>query len=148
MPGQKKRMDAISEKLHPIRIELEGKRVLLIDDSIVRGNTSKSIVKLVRDAGAKEVHFAVYSPPLRYPCYFGIDIQRPDEFVANRCEKNKIADEIGADSLYYLSLDGLIKGVGIERTNFCNACFSGKYPLKVNSIDMGKIHADRGSAHN
>jgi len=148
MPGQKKRMDAISEKLHPIRIELEGKRVLLIDDSIVRGNTSKSIVKLVRDAGAKEVHFAVYSPPLRYPCYFGIDIQRPDEFVANRCEKNKIADEIGADSLYYLSVDGLIKGVGIERTNFCNACFSGKYPLKVNSIDMGKIHADRGSAHN
>ncbi|PIP14279.1 MAG: amidophosphoribosyltransferase, partial [bacterium (Candidatus Stahlbacteria) CG23_combo_of_CG06-09_8_20_14_all_34_7] len=139
MPGQKKRMDAIKEKLHPIRIELEGKRVLLIDDSIVRGNTSKSIVKLVRDVGAKEVHFAVYSPALRYPCFFGIDIQHADEFLANRCDKNKIANEIGADSLHYLSIEGLIKGVGFGRINFCTACFSGKYPVKVTDKDMRKI---------
>ncbi|MGE3062667.1 MAG: amidophosphoribosyltransferase [bacterium] len=147
MPGQKKRMDAIREKLHPIRIELEGKKVLLIDDSIVRGNTSKSIVKLVRDAGAKEVHFAVYSPALKYPCFYGIDIQHADEFLANRCDEKKIADEIGADSMHYLSIRGLIKGVGIDRTGFCTACFSGKYPQKVNRADINKIHDDRSTAH-
>jgi len=140
-------MDAIKEKLHPIRIELEGKRVLLIDDSIVRGNTSKSIVKLVRDVGAKEVHYAVYSPALRYPCFFGIDIQHADEFLANRCDKNKIANEIGADSLHYLSIEGLIKGVGFGRINFCTACFSGKYPVKVTDKDMRKIQKDRSCTY-
>lgn len=147
MPGQKKRMDAIREKLHPIRIELEGRRVLLIDDSIVRGNTSKSIVKLVRDAGAEEVHFAVYSPALRHPCFYGIDIQHADEFLANRCAMEGIAKEIGADSMHYLSIKGLVKGVGMGKMTFCTACFSGKYPQRVNRSDMGKIHEDRSSAH-
>jgi len=148
MPGQKKRIDAVSEKLHAIKDEIKGRSVLLIDDSIVRGNTSKSIVRLVRNAGAKEVHFAVYSPPLRYPCYFGIDIQRCEEFIANKYESvAKIAEEIGADSLHYLSLAGMIKGVGQGRRDFCAACFSGKYPVKVNEKDIDQIRIDRDLAH-
>ncbi|MDD3804229.1 MAG: amidophosphoribosyltransferase [bacterium] len=146
MPGQKKRMDAIREKLHPIKIELSGKRVLLIDDSIVRGNTSKSIVKLVRDSGAKEVHFAVYSPALKFPCFYGIDIQHADEFLANRAPLDRIANEIGADSMHYLSLEGLVNGVGMGRKNFCTACFSGKYPQNVTKDDKSKIHCDRKRA--
>lgn len=148
MPGQKKRIDAVSEKLHPIRDEIKGRSVLLIDDSIVRGNTSKSIVRLVRNAGAKEVHFAVYSPMLKYPCYFGIDIQRSEEFIANRFESiREIAGEIEADSLHYLSIEGMIKGIGQGRTNFCHACFSGKYPIKVNEKDIDQIRLDRDMAH-
>ncbi|MEJ5307411.1 MAG: amidophosphoribosyltransferase [candidate division WOR-3 bacterium] len=143
MPGQKKRIDAVREKLHPIKIELQNKRVLLVDDSIVRGNTSKSIVKLVREAKAKEVHFAVYSPPLKFPCYFGIDIQKTDEFIANKTSFDKIASEIGADSLTYLPLEKLIEGVGINRTDFCTSCFSGKYDISLDQQDIDDIKKDR-----
>ncbi|MEO0234895.1 MAG: amidophosphoribosyltransferase [candidate division WOR-3 bacterium] len=143
MPGQKKRIDAVREKLHPIKIELQNKRVLLVDDSIVRGNTSKSIVKLVREAKAKEVHFAVYSPPLKFPCYFGIDIQKTDEFIANKTSFEKIADEIGADSLTYLPLEKLIEGVGINRIDFCTSCFSGKYDISLDQKDIDDIKKDR-----
>lgn len=143
MPGQKKRIDAVREKLHPIKIELQNKRVLLVDDSIVRGNTSKSIVKLVREAKAKEVHFAVYSPPLKFPCYFGIDIQKTDEFIANKTSFDKIAAEIGADSLTYLPLEKLIEGVGINRADFCTSCFSGKYDISLDQKDIEDIKKDR-----
>ncbi len=143
MPGQKKRIDAIREKLNPIKIELKNKRVLLVDDSIVRGNTSKSIIKLVRESGAKEVHFAVYSPPLKYPCFFGIDIQKTDEFIVNKTSFEKIASEIGADSLTYLPLEKLIDGVGMGRKDFCHSCFSGKYDIKLNRKDLEAIKKDR-----
>ncbi|HAF07733.1 MAG: amidophosphoribosyltransferase [bacterium] len=143
MPGQKKRIDAVREKLHPIKIELKDKRVLLIDDSIVRGNTSKSIVKLVREAGAKEVHFAVYSSPLKFPCYFGIDIQKTDEFIANKTDFEKIATEIGADSLTYLPLEKMIEGVGVRRNDFCTSCFSGKYDIPLDQKDIDDIKKDR-----
>lgn len=143
MPGSSNRMDAVREKLHPIREEIEGRSVLLVDDSIVRGNTSKSIVRIVRDAGAKEVHFAVYSPPLRFPCYFGIDMQRKEEFIANKLDIESISREIGADSVYYLSLEGMRKGVGINGEFFCDACFSGNYPIKIDEMHIKDIQDDR-----
>ncbi|MDY6788014.1 MAG: amidophosphoribosyltransferase [candidate division WOR-3 bacterium] len=144
MPGSTDRMNAVREKLNPIKAEIENKRILLIDDSIVRGNTSKSIVQIVRNAGAEEVHFAVYSPPLRYPCYFGIDMQRSEEFIANKIELEDIKNEINADSLHYLSIEGLIEGVGADNPlGFCNACFSGNYPVNVDEEHIKNIESDR-----
>jgi len=144
MPGSTDRMNAVREKLNPIKAEIENKRILLIDDSIVRGNTSKSIVQIVRNAGASEVHFAVYSPPLRYPCYFGIDMQRSEEFIANKIELEDIKNEINADSLHYLSIEGLIEGVGADNPlGFCNACFSGNYPVNVDEEHIKNIESDR-----
>lgn len=147
MPGTSNRMDAVREKLHPIREEIQGKSVLLVDDSIVRGNTSKSIVKIVRDAGAKEVHFAVYSSPLKYPCYFGIDMQRKEEFIANKLDIQSISAEIGADSVYYLSIEGMRKAVGLGKEFFCDACFSGNYPLKIDETHIKDIQDDRNGAN-
>ncbi len=127
---------------------LEGKSILLIDDSIVRGHTSRAIVEIVKQAGAKEVHFAVYSPPLKYPCYFGIDMQRKDEFIANKMEIENIKNKIGADSLHYLSIKGLIEGMKQKENIFCDACFSGNYPVNVDEDHIKDIQSDRDLAVN
>ena len=148
MPGNMNRMDAVREKLNPIKEEIDGKSILLIDDSIVRGNTSRSIVNIMKHAGAKEVHFAVYSPPLKYPCYLGIDMQRKDEFIANKTSMENIKNSIGADSVHYLSLEGLINGVGMNNNVFCDACFSGKYPVKIDDNHIKDIQTDRNMAGN
>ncbi len=147
MPGNTNRMDAVKQKLHPIKEEIKGKKILLIDDSIVRGNTSKSIVKIMRDAGAKEIHFAVYSSPLKHPCFFGIDMQRSEEFIANKFSPDEIAKEIGADSVYYLSVEGMKDAVS-KTDMFCDACFSGKYPISIDEEHIKDIQSDRNMAHN
>ncbi len=148
MSGNERRKSAVREKLNPIRDEIIGKSILLIDDSIVRGHTSKSIVEIVKQAGAKEVHFAVYSPPLKYPCFFGIDMQRKDEFIANKMEIENIKDKIGADSLHYLSIKGLIEGMKQKENMFCDACFSGNYPVNVDENHVKDIQSDRNLATN
>ena len=112
MPLQETREITVRQKLNPIRSEIAGKRVLLVDDSIVRGTTSREIISLVRNAGAKEVYLAVTSPPLRYPCVYGIDMQTKSEFIARNKTEDKVAKEIMADKLIYQTLEGLIKGVG------------------------------------
>ncbi|MBI3819256.1 MAG: amidophosphoribosyltransferase [Planctomycetes bacterium] len=131
MPSQKKRQDAIRRKLNPIKLEFEGKRVLLVDDSIVRGNTARALVQLARNAGATQVGFASTSPPLISPCPYGIDMATKNEFIARGRTIEEVRDELGADDLVYLDLENMEKSArrGNERIEkFCTACFTGKYP--------------------
>jgi len=131
MPAQEKRRSSVRMKLNPIASEFKGKNVLLVDDSIVRGNTSKAIVELVRECGAKKVYFAIYSPPLRHPCVYGIDMQTRTEFVARNADADEVAKKIGADKVIYQTLDNLKAAVRTgnpKLTHFCAACFDGIYP--------------------
>ena len=131
MPADEERKTSVRQKFNPIVSELKGKNVLLIDDSIVRGNTSKAIIDMVRECGAKKVYFGSYSPPLRYPCVYGIDMQTKTEFVARNANPNQVAKRIGADKVIYQSLESLEKAVKMgneELKEFCGACFSGTYP--------------------
>ncbi|MFQ6110255.1 MAG: amidophosphoribosyltransferase [Candidatus Aminicenantales bacterium] len=131
MPADQARKTSVRHKLNPITSELKGKKVLLVDDSIVRGNTSRAIIQLVRDCGAKKVYFASYSPPLRYPCVYGIDMQTKTEFVARDATLDLIAKRIGADKVIYQSLESLKKAVRLgnkKLREFCGACFDGVYP--------------------
>jgi amidophosphoribosyltransferase len=131
MPADSKRKTSVRQKLNAIASEFKGKNVLLVDDSIVRGNTSRAIVDLVRECGAKKVYFASYSPPLRYPCVYGIDMQTKTEFVARGADLDQIAKKIGADKVIYQTLDNLKAAVRLGNpkiTHFCAACFDGIYP--------------------
>jgi amidophosphoribosyltransferase len=131
-PKQKVRSFGVKVKLNPVRSVLEGKRVVLIDDSIVRGTTSRKIVSMVRGAGAREVHMRISSPPTTGPCYYGIDTPLKSELIAATHPIDDIARHIGADSLGYLSQEGLLKAVGDpSQSRYCTACFSGRYPVAV-----------------
>ena len=131
-PEVKSRMDKVKIKLNPIANVVKGKRVILIDDSIVRGTTSERIVKLLRDAGAKEVHMRVSAPPFINPCYYGTDIDSKENLIACKYTISEIAKKIGADSLGYLSLEGVKKiGYVNEKSGFCVACFDGIYPTEI-----------------
>jgi len=130
MPDNDERKTSVRTKLNPIAGEFKDKDVLLVDDSIVRGNTSRAIIKMARECGAKHVYFAAYSPPLRYPCVYGIDMQTRTEFVARHSDVEQIAKKIGADWVIYQTLDNLKKAVRMENKklrNFCAACFDGCY---------------------
>lgn len=131
MPADQARKSSVRQKLNPITSEFEGKNILLVDDSIVRGNTSRAIIQLVRECRAKKVYFASYSPPLRYPCVYGIDMQTKTEFVARNANLDQIAKKIGADRVIYQSLESLKKAVRLgnkKLADFCGACFDGVYP--------------------
>lgn len=130
-PSQDMREQAVRLKLNPFKSQVEGKRIIMIDDSIVRGTTSKRIVKMLKDAGAKEVHMRISSPPVFFPCYFGIDTPHRKNLIANHYSIDEIAKIIGADSLAFLSIQGLKKTPIGSRCGFCTACFDGKYPIKV-----------------
>ena len=129
LPDQVKRENAVNVKLNPIRATVEGKRIVLIDDSIVRSTTSTRIIKMLRAAGAKEVHMRISSPPFKYECYFGTDIDDRDRLVPNHYDVDGICKKIGADSLEYLSLENL-KAIS-PNTSFCTGCFTGDYPAHV-----------------
>ncbi len=147
MPADQERKSSVKHKLNPIPSELKGKNVLLVDDSIVRGNTSRAIIKLVRECGAKKVYFGSYSPPLRYPCVYGIDMQTKAEFIARNATVEQIAKRIGADKVIYQSLESLKKAVHIGNkkiTQFCGACFDGQYPTgDVTPEVLAAIEKDR-----
>lgn len=130
-PTQSIRELGVKLKLNPLKEYIKGKRVVMVDDSIVRGTTSKKIVQGLRDAGAVEVHVRVSSPPVTNPCYFGIDTPTKKELVGAVSFVEKIKDYIGADSLGYLSIDGLLESVESKGEGFCTACFSGDYPMDV-----------------
>ncbi len=147
MPQDDKRKSSVRQKLNPIASEIKDKAVLLVDDSIVRGNTSKAIVDMVRECGAKKVYFAVYSPPLRYPCVYGIDMQTKGEFVARGADAEQVAKKIGADKVIYQSLEALEEAVRTENPElrqFCAACFNGVYPTGDVTADVLRgIEEDR-----
>ena len=126
-PTQKERENMVFVKLNAIRSDLEGKRVIVIDDSIVRGTTSRRLVQILRRAGAKEVHFRVSSPPVKFPCYLGIDTPSKNELISSTHELEEIRQEIGADSLAFISLEGMLKALGSDK--FCKGCFNGEYPV-------------------
>lgn len=148
MPGQTNRQTSIRRKLNPIRLEIEGKNVLLVDDSIVRGNTSKKIVEMVREVGAKKVYFASCAAPLRHPCVYGIDMPSRSELVANLLTVEETAKAIGADGLFYQELKDLSDAVREGNPNikrFCMACFDGKYPTAdVNAEVLKFAEESRG----
>jgi amidophosphoribosyltransferase len=118
-------------KFNPVRDVLEGKKVVVVDDSIVRGTTSRALVQLIRQAGAKEVHFRVGSPPITGPCYYGIDTPTKSELIASSHDTEGIRQHLGVDSLGYLSLDGMLRAAGGDPADFCHACFSGDYPTEI-----------------
>ena len=128
-PKQSIRNFGVRLKLNPVREVLADRRVVLVDDSIVRGTTSRKIVEMVRQAGAREVHLRIASPPTRHPCFYGIDTPTEEELMANRMNIPEMARAIGADSLDFLSLDGLYRALGRARAAHCDACFSGDYPV-------------------
>jgi amidophosphoribosyltransferase len=135
-PQQSVRDFGVKLKLNPVRSLLEGKRVVLIDDSIVRGTTSKKIVRMIRNAGAKEVHMRISCPPTISPCFYGVDTPRKKELIAANNTVEEIRKYIGADSLAYLSLEGLKKACHDgEKTTYCTACYTGNYPTKLLEIE-------------
>jgi len=130
-PAQKLRDRDVELKLNPIPEILKGKRVIIVDDSIVRGTTSKKIVAMVRRAGAKKVYFMVSSPPVRYPDFYGIDTPAQQDLISSHLDERKIAKEIGADSVHFLSYQSAIKATGLSEKLLCTSCFSGVYPVSI-----------------
>ncbi|EAW39361.1 amidophosphoribosyltransferase [Lyngbya sp. PCC 8106] len=130
-PTQGMREAGIRMKLNPLKDVLKGKRVIMVDDSIVRGTTSGKIVKALRDAGATEVHMRISSPPVTHPCFYGIDTDNQDQLIAAKKSVAEIAQHIGVDSLAYLSWEGMLQATHEDPQSFCSACFTGKYPIDV-----------------
>ena len=137
-PKQNIRHFGVKIKLNPVREILEGKRVVVVDDSIVRGTTSRKIVSMVRSAGAREVHMRISSPPTISPCYYGIDTPTRKELIASSHSVDEICTYIRADSLGYLSRAGMLKAVGKD-TDFCHACFSMEYPVSFPVKDAAQL---------
>jgi amidophosphoribosyltransferase len=137
-PGQELRRHGLRLKFNPIPEVVAGKRLVVVDDSIVRGNTTRQIVKMLREAGAAEIHLRVSSPPIKHPCHYGIDMSTRREMIAHERTEEEIAEELGADSLHYLSLDGVYDAIGVSPADHCDACFSGDYPLDGSEEAAGK----------
>ncbi|MFC0554606.1 amidophosphoribosyltransferase [Planotetraspora thailandica] len=137
-PSQTIRQLGIRLKLNPLREVIEGKRLVVVDDSIVRGNTQRAIVKMLREAGATEVHVRISSPPVAWPCFYGIDFATRAELIAGSLSVEEIRASLGADSLGYISLDGLTQATTIPADRLCRACFDGRYPIPIDQDRIGK----------
>lgn len=138
-PSQTIRQRGIRLKLNPLREVIEGKRLIVVDDSIVRGNTQRAIVRMLREAGAAEVHVRISSPPVTWPCFYGIDFATRAELIAGSLSVEEICASLGADSLGYISLDGLISATTLPVDRLCRACFDGSYPIPVDGATVGKF---------
>jgi amidophosphoribosyltransferase len=126
-------------KLTPLREIIEGKRLVVVDDSIVRGTTTRQIVKLLFDAGAREVHLRITAPPIRFPCHYGIDMATQRELVAAHHTVEDVRQQMGATTLGYLSIEGLLRASGQPRARFCLACFNGDYPIPIpDDVELNK----------
>ncbi|MET7935912.1 amidophosphoribosyltransferase [Streptomyces sp. NPDC005322] len=130
-PSQTIRQLGIRLKLNPLKEVIRGKRLVVVDDSIVRGNTQRALVRMLREAGAAEVHIRISSPPIKWPCFFGIDFATRAELIANGLSVEEIGKSLGADSLAYISTDGMIEATTIAKPNLCRACFDGEYPMDL-----------------
>jgi len=135
-PKQSIRGFGVKVKLNPVKQTLKGKKVIVIDDSIVRGTTSKKIIKMLRDAGAKEITLLISSPPFIKPCFYGIDTPSEAELIAANHSMKEICDYIEADNLAYLSMEGMFRAIKKDSKSFCTACFTGKYPTAVDGHNM------------
>jgi amidophosphoribosyltransferase len=138
-PGQELRKHGLRMKFNPLREVVAGKRLVVVDDSIVRGNTTRQIVQMLRDAGALEIHMRISAPPIRHPCHYGVDMSTRQEMVAHERSEAEIAEELGCDSLRYLSLAGVYEAIRSTRETHCDACFSGEYPLARTESANGKF---------
>ncbi len=138
-PGQELRKHGLRMKFNPLREVVEGKRLVVVDDSIVRGNTTRQIVQMLRDAGALEIHMRISAPPIRFPCHYGVDMSTKQEMVAHERTEQEVAEELGCDSLRYLSLEGVYEAIRSTRSTHCDACFSGDYPLERTESANGKF---------
>jgi amidophosphoribosyltransferase len=136
-PSQTIRQLGIRLKLNPLRDVIRGKRLVVVDDSIVRGNTQRALVRMLREAGALEVHIRIASPPVKWPCFYGIDFASKAELVASGLDVEGIRASLGADSLGYISLDNLIASTEQPKTRLCRACFDGQYPIELPEV-VGK----------
>jgi amidophosphoribosyltransferase len=142
-PSQTIRQLGIRLKLNPLREIIEGKRIVVVDDSIVRGNTQRAIVRMLREAGAREIHVRISSPPVEWPCYYGIDFASRAELIASGLEIEEIRRSIGSDSLSYVSMEGLIAATTIDENKLCTACFTGAYPIAVPAdMSEGKMRLE------
>jgi amidophosphoribosyltransferase len=142
-PSQTIRQLGIRLKLNPLREIIEGKRIVVVDDSIVRGNTQRAIVRMLREAGAREIHVRISSPPVEWPCYYGIDFASRAELIASGLEIEEIRRSIGSDSLSYVSMEGLIAATTIDENKLCTACFTGTYPIAVPAdMSEGKMRLE------
>ncbi len=137
-PGQELRKRGLRLKFNPLPEVVAGKRLVVVDDSIVRGNTTRQIVQMLREAGAAEVHLRISAPPIKHPCHYGIDMSTHEEMIAHGRTVSEIAEELGADSLHYLSLAGVYEAIGGSRDTHCDACFTGEYPLAGTEEANGK----------
>ena len=137
-PGQELRKHGLRLKFNPLPEVIAGKRLVVVDDSIVRGNTTRQIVQMLRDAGAAEIHMRISAPPIKHPCHYGIDMSTREEMIAHGRTTEEVAAELGCDSLHYLSLEGVYEAVGATRATHCDACFTGEYPLEGSDGAAGK----------
>ncbi len=138
-PGQALRKHGLRLKFNPLPEVVGGQRLVVVDDSIVRGNTTRQIVQMLRDAGAAEVHMRISAPPIQHPCHYGVDMSTREEMIAHGRTVEEVAAELGCDSLHYLSLEGVYRAVGAERETHCDACFTGEYPLARTEEANGKF---------
>jgi amidophosphoribosyltransferase len=149
-PEQQARADAVRRKLNPLRDAVAGKRLVVVDDSIVRGTTQRSVIRMLREAGAAEVHLRISSPPWRFPCYYGIDTPSHEELLATNRSVEQMAEELGADSLAFISIENLKAAIAADG-GFCDACFSGDYPtpLPANAVpvSLGRHEPVAATAH-
>jgi amidophosphoribosyltransferase len=130
-PGQGAREESVRRKLNPLRENIAGKRIVVVDDTIVRGTTQRAVVRMLREAGAREVHLRISCPPVTWPCFYGIDIPRRDELIAAHSTIAELEEYLGVDSLAYLSLDNLVTAIAAPGAGFCSACLTGNYPAPV-----------------
>ncbi len=145
-PGQELRKHGLRLKFNPLPEVIAGKRLVVVDDSIVRGNTTRQIVQMLRDAGAAEVHMRISAPPIKHPCHYGIDMSTREEMIAHGRTTEEVAAELGCDSLHYLSLEGVYEAIGATRATHCDACFSGEYPLEGTHGAAGKYALEQDAA--
>jgi len=145
-PGQELRKHGLRLKFNPLPEVISGKRLVVVDDSIVRGNTTRQIVQMLRDAGAAEIHMRISAPPIKHPCHYGIDMSTREEMIAHGRTTAEVAHELGCDSLHYLSLEGVYEAVGATRATHCDACFTGEYPLAGTADAAGKFSLEEGQA--
>ena len=139
-PTESMRKQGIRMKLNPLREVIEGRRVIVVDDSIVRGPTAGHLVQMLREAGAREVHLRISSPPIKWPCFYGIDMPNQDELIGSRMDIEGIREHVAADSLAYLSLDGMLAATQVPADGFCTACFSSNYPVPIPTDQLRSKH--------